>query len=294
MLVPLSKTPQSLSQWCGWLIAKVFLQWCCVGKCDWDITWLHWHKFLMGLKVIIGRKDSSADQLLLKDGDEVEEVLGRVVANVIYLIWWYGKTILTHLLLRCMLHDAHYALDDVVYIGEVALAMAIVEDLNLLALDQLVGESEVCHVGTTGRTIDGEEAQTGAGYVVELGIGMGHQLIALLGGGIEADGIVHLIVGGVWDLLVAAIDGGTAGIDQMADLVMAAGLEDIIEAYEIALDIGIGIGDAVSHSCLGGKVDDDVYVMVGEDFLDDSLVGDIALDECPSTKTLYLSETLIL
>ena len=42
---------------------------------------------------------------------------------------------------------------------------------------------------------------------------MGHQLIALLGSSVEADGIVYLVIGRIGYLLVAAIDGGTAGID---------------------------------------------------------------------------------
>lgn len=36
---------------------------------------------------------------------------------------------------------------------------------------------------------------------------MGHQLVALLGGGVEAYGVVHLVVCRIGHLLVAAIDG---------------------------------------------------------------------------------------
>ena len=35
---------------------------------------------------------------------------------------------------------------------------------------------------------------------------MGHQLVALLGGGVEAHGVVHLVVCRIRHLLVAAID----------------------------------------------------------------------------------------
>ena len=73
--------------------------------------------------------------------------------------------------------------------------MSEVEDLDGLALSQLIGESEVGHVGTTGRPVDREEAQTRRGNVIELGIGMGQQLVRLLRGCIEAHGVVHLVVG---------------------------------------------------------------------------------------------------
>ena len=151
-------------------------------------------------------QDSCTHQLFLKDGHEVEEVFGRVVADVIYLVRWDGQSVLAVPLLGGVLHDAHHSLHDVVNIGEVALAVAIIENLDGLAFHQLVGEAEVSHVGTAGRAIDGEEAEAGRGDVVELRIGMGHQLVALLRGGVEAHGVIHLVVCRIGHLLVAAID----------------------------------------------------------------------------------------
>lgn len=161
----------------------------------------------MGLEVRILGEHSCTHQLFLKDGHEVKEVFGRVVADIIYLVRWDGQSVLAVLLLRGVLHDAHHSLHDVVNIGEVALAVAIVEYLDGLAFHQLVGEAEVSHVGTAGGAIDGKEAEAGRGDVVEFRVGMGHQLVALLGGGVEAYGVVHLVVCRIGHLLVAAIDG---------------------------------------------------------------------------------------
>lgn len=130
----------------------------------------------------------------MKDCHKVKKVFGRVVADVVHLIWRYRKTVLAVLLLRCVLHDAHHSFHDVVDIGEVALAVAIIENLDGVAFYQLVGEAEVSHVGAADRTIDGEEAQACRGDVVEFAISMGHQLVALLRGGVEAHGIVYLVV----------------------------------------------------------------------------------------------------
>ena len=160
----------------------------------------------MGIKVIILGEHAGTDQFFLQDGHEFKEIFGRVVADVIYLVRWDGQSVLAVLLLRGVLHDAHHSLHDVVDIGEVALAVAIVENLDGLAFHQLVGEAEVSHVGTTGGAIDGEEAEAGRGDVVELRVGMSHQLVALLGGGVEAYGVVHLVVCRIGHLLVAAID----------------------------------------------------------------------------------------
>ena len=160
----------------------------------------------MGLEVVVLGQDSCTHQLFLKDGHEVEEVFGRVVADVIYLVRWDGQSVLAVLFLGGVLHDAHHSLHNVVDIGEVALAVAIVENLDGLAFHQFVGKAKVSHVGTTGGAIDGKEAEAGRGDVVEFRVGMGHQLVALLRGGVEAYGVVHLVICRIGHLLVAAID----------------------------------------------------------------------------------------
>lgn len=221
-----------------------------VGVGHGHVTGLHGHEFLVSLEVVVLGQDAGTDQLFLQDGHEVEKVLGRVVADVIYLVRWDGQPVLAVPLLGGVLHDAHHSFYDVVDIGEVALAVAVVENLDGFTFHQFVGEAEVCHVGAAGGTIDSKEAQACRRNVVEFAIGMGHQLVALLGGGIEAHGIVYLVVSRVWHFLVAAIDGRGRGIDQMFHLMVAARFEDVVKSDEVALDVGIGIGDAVAHACL--------------------------------------------
>ena len=124
---------------------------------------------------------------------------------------------------------------------------------------------------------------------------MRHQFVALLRGGIEGYRIVHLVVGGVRHLLVAAIDRGGRGIDQMLDFVVTAGLQDIVETDKVALNVSIGIGDAVADSCLGGKVHDNGNLVFCEDFLYCGFVSDGGVDKCPVTmQSLYFFQTLIL
>ena len=64
----------------------------------------------------------------------------------------------------------------------------------------------------------------------------------------------------------------------------AAGLEDVVEADEVGLDVGVGVGDGVADAGLGGEVDDDVEVVVGEEFVDGGFVGDVATNEGPTVK----------
>ena len=105
-----------------------------------------------------------------------------------------------------MLHDANYSLDNVINVCEVALAVAVIEYLDGLALTELVREAEICHIWTTGRTIDSEETEACRWDVVELAVGMCHEFVALLGGCIERYRIIDLVIGGVWYLLVRTID----------------------------------------------------------------------------------------
>ena len=67
----------------------------------------------------------------------------------------------------------------------------------------------------------------------------------------------------------------------MFHFVVAAGLEDVVETDEVALDVGVGIGDAVAHACLGGQVDHYCYLVFGEDCLHGFLIGDGGVDEGP-------------
>ena len=61
--------------------------------------------------------------------------------------------------------------------------------------------------------------------------------------------------------------------------VAATGFEDVVEAHDVALDVGVGVLDAVAHACLGCKVDHDVEVVLLEEAVDERLVGEVSLDE---------------
>lgn len=160
----------------------------------------------MGLEIVVGRQDTGTDQFLLENRHEIQKILRRVIADVIYLVRGNRKSVLPVLLLRGMLHDTHNSLHDVIDIGEVAFAVAVVEDLDSLAFTKFVGEAEIRHVWTAGRTIDRKETETCGRDIVELRIGMGHELVALLGRGIEAHRIVHLVICRIRHLLVTAVN----------------------------------------------------------------------------------------
>ena len=212
---------------------------------------------------------------------EVEQVLGLASTYIIYSVWRDGQAVLTFLARRSAGHHAHDAFDDVVDIGEVAAAVAVVVDLDGLAGEQLVGEAKVGHVGATGGTVDGEETQTRRWDVVELAVAVGEELVALFGSGIKAHGIVHSVVGAEGHFLVAAVDGARRSVDQVLQRIVATGLEDVVETNDVALDIGVGVLYRIADTCLGGEVDHYLGLELAEDLVDGGLVSDVAFDELP-------------
>lgn len=84
---------------------------------------------------------------------------------------------------------------------------------------------------------------------------MGHQLVALLRGGIEADRIIVFVIRRTRYLLVGSINATGTGINQVFHFVITAGFQDVIETDQINLDVAVGIGDAITDSSLGGQID---------------------------------------
>ena len=174
---------------------------------------------------------------------------------------------------------AHDALDDVVDVREVAAHPAVVEDVDGFSGEDGLGEQEQGHVGAAPGAVDGEEPQAGRRQPVEVGIGVGHQLVGLLGGGVERDGVVHDVVDGEREMGVEAVDRTAGGVGQMRRLRVPAGFEDVQEPDEVALDVGAGIRNRIAHAGLRGEVDHAVERLAGKQLAHGGFVFEAALDE---------------
>ena len=65
----------------------------------------------------------------------------------------------------------------------------------------------------------------------------------------------------------------------MLDTTLTASLEDVVEAEDVAVDVGIRIGDAVANTGLGGEIHDDLGFVLFKDTLDGSLVSNVSFKE---------------
>lgn len=161
VFVPVGEGAEAGAERGGGLKAEVAFERCCVGVGYWYIAWLHGYEAFVCFEVVVGGEYSGGNKFFLEYLYEVEEVLGIVVADIVDGIGRDGKSVFAGLAFGSSVHYADYAFDDVVNIGEVAFAVAVVENLDGFAFDEFVGEAEVGHIGTPGRTVYGEETQAG-------------------------------------------------------------------------------------------------------------------------------------
>ena len=101
-----------------------------VGIGGGDVTGLHGDELFVSVEVEVLGEDAGTDELFLEDGDEVEEVLGLAATDVIHGIGWDGEAVVAFLALGGALHHAYDAFYDVIDIGKVATAVAVVVDLR--------------------------------------------------------------------------------------------------------------------------------------------------------------------
>ena len=83
----------------------------------------------MRFEVVVFGQHLGSDQLLLQGLHEVQEVLRLTTTYVIYLVGRYRQAIFSVTLLRGFLHYSKHTLNNVIHVGEVAAAVAVVVNL---------------------------------------------------------------------------------------------------------------------------------------------------------------------
>ena len=96
---------------------------------------------------------------------------------------------------------------------------------------------------------------------------MGHQFIRLFGRGIERDRVINTVMLAERRHLVAAIDRGRTGIDQMLDRVMPTPFKNVHEAGQIGVDIGVWIFNRIADTGLGRQMDHAIRLFGGKNIL---------------------------
>ena len=249
----------------------------------------------MTFEVVVLGQDACTDQFLLESGDVIQKILRCAATDIVNGVGRQREAVFACLLLGRALHDAENAFDDIGDVGEVALHVAVVEDLDCAALGERVGGREIEHVRAACGTVNGEEAEAGGRNIVELAIAVCQELVGLFSGRVEGDRVVDFVFHCEGHFFVAAVDGGTGGVDKVLDACVggvprgrglagefvgvSAGFEDVVEADQVALDVNVRVVDRVTDARLRGEVHDDIGSVCLENAVDQFLVGDAALDE---------------
>ena len=117
-----------------------------------------------------------------------------------------------------------------------------------------LGEQEQGHVRPAPGTVDREEAQSGGRQAEEMAVGVGHQFVGLLGGGVERHRMVDVVVHRKRHPGVGAVDRTRRGIDQVLDPGVPAALEEIDKADQVGVDVGVRVDQGIADPGLGGQV----------------------------------------
>lgn len=278
-LIPLRKLSQSFADADSRAEAVIGSEGGAVRVGNRHVAGLHADQLAMGGKVVVLGQNTGTDKLLLQRGDVIEEVFRRTAADVVDCVGRQGKPVLAGRLFGRALHDADHALHDIVHIGEIALAVAVVEDLDGLSGNELLRSGEIEHIRATCGAVDGKEAQSRRGDVVELRVAMRQQLVRFLRRGVERHRIVHLVVGRERHLLVAAVNRGGRSVYEMLHGIVPARFQNVVEADQVRFDIDVRVVDRIADARLCREVHDDRGLVFRKDAVDQRLVRNRAPDK---------------
>ena len=150
-----------------------------------------------------GRLDG-VDEVRELDGTGRSDVVNAVGSGRSARVRVFGAP----LRVRCcrLVNHPHQGVDDVVDIGEGAPHLSVVENLDGPSFQDVAREKEHGHVGPAPGAVDGEEAQARGGDLEQVAVGVGHEFAAFLGGRIQADGMVHVLLHGEGQRAVEAVN----------------------------------------------------------------------------------------
>ena len=162
-----------------------------------------------------------------------------------------------------MVDDADYRFDDVVDVGEVAFHVAVVVQVDRVAVQDGAGEGEQRHVGPAPGAVHGEEAQAGGRDAEQVRVAVRHQLVGALGGGVQADRMVGGAGLGERNVAVEAVHRTGRGVHQVAHRGLAARFEHAQEAVHVVRRVGERVAERVADAGLRGQVADHVEAVLG-------------------------------
>jgi len=91
--------------------------------------------------------------------------------------------------------------------------------------------------------------------------------------------MVHVVMHRKGQAGVAAVNGTGGGVNKVGDAVMSASFQDVQKPEQVAVQIGVGIGQGVADAGLGGKVHHHRGFLPGEEVGQVLPVGDVEAEK---------------
>ena len=199
--------------------------------------------------------------------DEVQELHRIVVANVVQPIRGFTgpRRGLVGIPLRIagshFVAGPNHAFDDVVDVGEIAPHLPVVEHVNGTSFQNRFRKHEQRHVRTTPRAVHGEEPEPRRRQLIQMAVGVRHQLIGFFSGRVQRHGMVNILIDGKWHLGIGAVHTTRRRIRQVLHTVVPAPFKDVQKSGHVAVDVRMGIREGVTHPGLRGEMDDAIKTL---------------------------------
>ena len=93
-----------------------------------------------------------------------------------------------------MIERSYYSFGNIIDEGEVATVVAVVENLDRFVVDNGIGKQKECHIGPAPGAVDGKKAKTGCRQIIEVTVGVRHELVGLFAGGVERERMIDIVM----------------------------------------------------------------------------------------------------
>jgi len=150
------------------------------------------------------------------------------------------------------------AASDVIHVGEITRLLAVAVHNHRPAFADPLYEAKQAHVRPPCWAVDGEVAQHGHAYAVQVMVGVAQCLRRLLGGCVGGKGAIGVGVFPKRSRIVGPVEAGSGGQNELLDLMFLAKLQQVQCAGDVGLELHPRILDGLADAGAGSQIHDSV------------------------------------
>ena len=137
------------------------------------------------------------------------------------------------------------------------------------------GKEEQGHVRSPPGSVYREKPQSGAGQIEQMAVCVGHQFVWFFWRRIQGHRVVHVVMNGKRHVGVGTVDRTGGSKYEVFNFMIPAAFQNIDESDQVRFNIGLRIGQWVSHPRLSGQIDNHIHTVFLENLFQPLFVGQI-------------------